>query len=73
MENKMIYKAPLAEIVLFAPREEVSAFFGNNPWWRDNSAWWGLKPDASVVTGTLGITDEDGSSWSYDGKIQKSN
>jgi len=75
MENKKIYEAPLAQIVLFAPREDIGAFFGNNPWWnlKDNSAWWGLKTEASVVTGTLGVADEDGNTWSYDGIMNKSN
>jgi len=74
MENKKTYKAPLAEIVLFAPCEDLSVFFGNkkeNAWWNlDTSAWWGLKTDASVITGTLGITDEDGKIWEYDGTLK---
>jgi len=73
MENKKTYKAPLAQIVLLAPSEAVSASFGkNNAWWNlDNSAWWGTRytGTASVVTGGLGISDEDNSSWKYDDNI----
>lgn len=69
MKNKKTYKAPLAQLEIFAPSEDIStSFFGKNSWWLDNSAWWGLKPEASVVTGTLGIPDEDGKNWTYDGK-----
>jgi len=65
MKNKKAYKAPLAEIVLLAPSEAVSASFGkNNAWWNlDNSAWWGLRTQASVITGGLAIEDEDKTTW----------
>jgi len=72
MENKRTYTAPCAQLVLFAPREDISASFKIDPWWV-NSAWWGLKApeNASVVTGTLGITDEDGNSWDFNGSLNK--
>lgn len=75
MENKKIYHTPLAQSVLFAPREDIGAFFGKNNVWWDNSAWWGLKApeNVSVVTGTFGIQDEDGKSWLFDGTMNQSN
>ena len=73
MENKKIYNAPLAEIVLFAPAEKITnwSLGTGSGWWKDNSAfWWGKKgPEtASLLTGTLNITDEDGTPWKLPGE-----
>ena len=73
MENKKSYQPPFAQTVIFAPCEEISVFYGKDGlWWNASDAWWGDKSDASVVMGTLGVQDEDGNSWTYDGTIHKS-
>ena len=69
LKRKKLYQAPKAEVILLVPRESIAGWtVGKGDGWWNETFWWGAPVEgASVVTGTVGLFDEDGNEWTLPG------